>query len=176
MTELKAKANEALAARQAGDLWDSLRDNLVNAEATLTKIIETRAWEPLGYSNFLEAWNDRLKGVRLATDAMRAAVVYAMLDSGASDREVVEAAGVGDARVARLRGLRALGVSSTSAAASPRAKRGRGGARYSSTISFGLEPAEFARIEELCAERGVAVAELARRGLRLQVYAMEAER
>lgn len=72
------KADEALATRQAGDLWDSLRDNLVNAEATLAKIIETRAWEPLGYSNSLEAWNDRLKGVRLATDAMRAAVVYAM--------------------------------------------------------------------------------------------------
>ena len=78
MTELKVKANEVLAARQAGDLWDSLRDNLVNAEATLTKIIETRAWEPLGYSSFLGAWNDRLKSVQLATEAMRGAAVYAM--------------------------------------------------------------------------------------------------
>ena len=90
-----------------------------------------------------------------------------------SDGEVIEATCVGDARVAHLRKMKALG--SPPEVAMTQARKTRHSVRHSSTVSFGLEPAEFARIEELCSERGVALAELARRGLRLQVYAMEAE-
>ena len=158
---------------EAEDLWGQLREGLVNVEKVIVKIIETWAWEPLGYTNFLEAWNDRLKGIGLATDALRAVVVYALLDSGASDDEVIEATGVADSKVAHFRKMKALG--SPPEVAMTQARKTRHSVRHSSTVSFGLEPAEFTRIEDLCSERGVALAELARRGLRLQVYAMEAE-
>jgi hypothetical protein len=75
---------------KAEKLWSELRELFVNAEAKIKEIIETKAWEPLGYSSFAEAWNDRMAGVRLATDAARAYVVYALYDSGYTPDEVAQ--------------------------------------------------------------------------------------
>ncbi len=79
--------------KQAESLWSDLRDAFVNAERKIKEIIEAKAWEPLGYDTFAEAWNDRMAGVRLATDAARAHVVYALFDDGASDEQVYETVG-----------------------------------------------------------------------------------
>ncbi|PZF83213.1 hypothetical protein [Jiangella anatolica] len=74
--------------KQAEETWKELREHFVNAEALIKKIIDSKAWEPLGYASFAEAWNDRMAGVRLATDAARAYVVYALYDSGHTPDEV----------------------------------------------------------------------------------------
>ena len=97
---------------QAEALWDSLRDAFANVEARIIEVIETRAWIPLGYATFPEAWNDRMKGFRLATEGLKAHVVYAMFADGQSDEEIITALGgqVGDQAVARLREQRVMGV------------------------------------------------------------------
>lgn len=65
--------------KEAEALWVSLRSALVNAEAAIVEIIKTRAWEPLGYDTFAQAWNDRMRGVKLAA-ACNTHIVYALLD------------------------------------------------------------------------------------------------
>lgn len=78
---------------QARRLFDKLRDSLLNAEATVIEIIREKAWEPLGYDTFEAAWNAELKGIRLATDALKAHVLWAMFDDGMSDEGIAEATG-----------------------------------------------------------------------------------
>lgn len=82
---------------EANNLWNDLKSNLLLAQETLEKIVESRAWEPLGYETFVDAWTDRLSGVPLA-GVMEANVVYAMFDSGAEVQDVRGAAGVGPAK------------------------------------------------------------------------------
>lgn len=67
--------------RAAEALFDEVRDSLVNAEWVIIQIIQTEAWRVLGYSSFAEAWAERMFGVRLATDGVKAHVVYALLAS-----------------------------------------------------------------------------------------------
>ncbi|HEY9249238.1 MAG TPA: hypothetical protein VIO38_08905 [Rariglobus sp.] len=71
--------SDVAAAEQA---WADLRSALVNFENALVRVVETRAWEPLGYVNFAEAWADRMSGVRLATAVSKAVVVYSLIDAG----------------------------------------------------------------------------------------------
>lgn len=66
---------------QAVDLWVSLRHHFVNAAAVIEQIIETRAWEPLGYDSFTEAWNAQMGEITLAVE-VRPHVVYQMLTEG----------------------------------------------------------------------------------------------
>ena len=68
-------------------LWDSLRENLLATEETLKQIIEYKAWEPLGYAAFHEAWADRMGEVQLS-GAMEASVIFAKIGR-ASCRERV---------------------------------------------------------------------------------------
>lgn len=60
-------------------LWDALRQHFTNAADTIRAIIEDRAWEPLGYLSFAEAWGREMKDVSLA-DEVRAHVVYQLLE------------------------------------------------------------------------------------------------
>lgn len=98
----------------ANKLWNDLRGHLVKAEAAIEAIIDAKAWEPLGYASFAEAWADRMAGVRLATEEMRALVVYAMFADGLTDDEVVTATGYGSqvtkAGASALRRQRSNGV------------------------------------------------------------------
>ena len=111
----------------AEQLWTRLSDGLNDVEATLIEIIESKAWEPLGYASFTDAWNDRLKDSRLAnrTDMLRAHVVYALFAEGLTDEEVIVLAKVPDARVKNLRAAVAANVPAERAAgykAEPTAK------------------------------------------------------
>lgn len=67
--------------REAEELFNGLRDDLMSAERRIVRIIKTRAWEPLNYESFAQAWNERLDGISLATGALKAHVVYALLDT-----------------------------------------------------------------------------------------------
>jgi hypothetical protein len=64
----------------AEKLWNEIRENAFNLEKNLLKAIESKSWEPLGYDSFIAVYNDRLKGIRLATDWIKINVVYAMLE------------------------------------------------------------------------------------------------
>lgn len=106
-----AQSPDVTAAEQA---WADLRSALVNFDKAVVRIIETRAWEPLGYASFGEAWVARMSGTRLATAASAARVVYALIDSGLNRDQVVKAlgpsSGVGPAKVDVLTRQKDAGV------------------------------------------------------------------
>lgn len=97
--------------REAEKLWSELREGFVSLEQLIKKIIETKAWEPLGYNSFAAAWNDRMAGVPLATDAARALVVYALFDDlGPEARDTaLTIPGVGPSVVDAVEKARELG-------------------------------------------------------------------
>lgn len=99
--------------KQAQALWADLRSALTRADQAIAEIIATRAWEPLGYSSFAEAWASEMQGVRLAAE-IRAHVVYAMHDSGLDlagiDSALGIGSGVGHSSIEKLLEDKALGI------------------------------------------------------------------
>jgi hypothetical protein len=87
--------SKQLTKSQANAMWTDLRGHFVNAEKCVAEIIANKAWVPLGYPSFAAAWADRMQGVPLATDSVRAHVVYAMVEANLTDDEVLEATGIG---------------------------------------------------------------------------------
>lgn len=83
LTDLTTRTSDIAAAEA---LWAELRSAFVNADKVVQRIVESRAWEPLGYDTFAQAWADRMRGTRLGTAAMAAHVVYALIEDGL-DRE-----------------------------------------------------------------------------------------
>lgn len=81
--------------REAIALWENLRSAVTNFVDALRAVIEAKAWEPLGYSSLAEAWADRMAGTPLSSAAAQALVVYALLDEGLPQEEIVETVGVG---------------------------------------------------------------------------------
>lgn len=80
---------------EAKKLWNRLRSNLLALDQTITEIVEERAWEPMGYASFTEAWEKELHGIELK-GAQLASAVLALYDSGATPVEVASAVnGVG---------------------------------------------------------------------------------
>lgn len=67
---------------QAAKLWADLRQAFTRIDQLLPEIIETKAWEPLGYTSFTEAWTAKMDGITIATE-MRPHVIYAMFNEGA---------------------------------------------------------------------------------------------
>lgn len=79
---------------EARELWADLKNALASTEKAIQRIIETKAWEAMGYDSFAEAWAAEMHGSFLATE-LRAHVVYAMFAEGDTDEEVREALGPG---------------------------------------------------------------------------------
>lgn len=72
---------------QALDLWKQLQTHFLNTQRVIEEIIENRAWEPLGYSTFAEAWTAQMVDVTLAVE-IRPYVVYQLLAEGATDEQI----------------------------------------------------------------------------------------
>lgn len=88
---------------EANKLFEQLRAGLLATQVALEEIIRTKAWEPLGYDTFQEAWEDRLSDIEL-TGVMRATVVLAMFSQGATETEVATTvSGVGPVRAKAYR-------------------------------------------------------------------------
>ena len=103
--------------KQAEQLWASLKGNLLATEDNLKQIIEHKAWEPLGYATFHEAWADRMGGVQLS-GAMEASVIFAMFDSGATPTEAaLSVKGVGPKRAKAYHQAHEVGMSPADAEA-----------------------------------------------------------
>lgn len=63
--------------KDAKKLFNKLKNRLLSIEKTLVEIVDNKAWEPLGYGTFVEAWDTEMRGVRLATGAMRKQLIVA---------------------------------------------------------------------------------------------------
>lgn len=154
---------------QATKLWSDLRGHFVNAEKKIIEIIEARAWEPLGFESFAEAWASKMEGVRLATDEVRAHVVYAMFSDGLSDEQINERLGVGsgvtDRQVKHLRRQKSNGVPPSLASTRVRShvRRNPSAPR---TIHVELHSTEYARYQEIAKALDRDVADIALEAIR----------
>lgn len=96
--------------RRAEALWGELSNNLMATEESIRSIIKERAWGPLGYESFYEAWNDRMSHIEIARD-FRGIIVYQMLSEGKDDMEIAHAMpGLGPETALGFRRDRAAGV------------------------------------------------------------------
>lgn len=99
-----------ISSRLAQQLWAKLQQHFINAGRVLEEIIERRAWEPMGYSTFSEAWTAEMADITLAVE-VRPHVVYQMLAEGLSIDDVAGAVkGVGRDRAESLSRQRKNGV------------------------------------------------------------------
>lgn len=160
--------------RAADQLWSTLREAFARIEETLPKIVEQRAWEPLGYATFKEAWADRMAGMRLATDEARALIVYTLIDEGADDAGVIAAlhGQVGDTAVASLREQRASGVPHSLATTRVRS-HDRAKPSPRSTLHIGFTPEELASLEAIAEARGRRLDDEARKAIRSHFRRLE---
>lgn len=87
----------------AENLWERLHKTFLDMEETLTTIIRSSAWIPLGYNSFTDAWAARMSDITLASE-IRPHVVYAMLDEGATVEEIADTVkGVGPEQAENLK-------------------------------------------------------------------------
>lgn len=109
----------------AEKLVQQLRKGLLATQDAIEEIIATKAWKPLGYATFQELWNDRITDIEL-TGTMRATVVYAMFDEGATDIEAGKAVdGVGGVTASALRQAHRAGMPPKNAAVHVNKMKGR---------------------------------------------------
>ena len=141
--------------RQAEARWARLHEAFSNFETELVGIIKDRAWEPLGYATFTEAWNDRMSGFKLS-NALKPHIVYAMLTEGQSDEEIVRALGgqVSDQSVGRLRQQKVIGVPAGSASTRVRS-HDRARPSAPATAHVPLTSEELARFKAVADSRGL---------------------
>lgn len=147
--------------KQASLLWDKLHSYLVNSQKVIEEIIEKRAWEPLGYSTFFEAWNDRMGDITLATE-IRPHVVYQMISEGASDEQVADAVkGISERLPASLRRQRSNGVPPSAADMSTVRQHLRKKPSRADTLHLKIGTTRLARYQVIADRHGKSVAEIA---------------
>lgn len=107
---MTAALKNEITTREAQKLWGLLRQHFINFERTLEEIVEKRAWDPMGYASFPEAWTAQMGDVTLAAE-FRPHVVYAYFDAGASVDDVAAGVkGIGRDRAESLDRQRRNGV------------------------------------------------------------------
>ena len=148
---------------EAQKLWDNLRSSLLETEKNIRAIINTRAWEPLGYDSFAEAWRDNLSDIELSTE-LRAVVVFAMFDDGASKSDVAKSvAGVGPTTVTALSNYHSKGFDAADAAYLSFRKRPTPAPKNSpKTIAITLSAEEHAALKASADAQGIPVKDAAR--------------
>lgn len=145
---------------RAKALYKEVRVGLINVEKALTEIIQSEAWEVLGYSSFTEAWDAELKDVRLASSrTLRASVVYAFIDSGLSDEEIIEATDgrVSDQEARTLRSKKSRGVSAEAATTVRQHERRRPSPTGNFTVRFDVD--ELTHYKEVAGRLGLDLEE-----------------
>lgn len=160
--------------REAQALWNGLRAALISLDQNLQKIVETRAWEPLGYATFTEAWREQMSGVSMS-GVQRVTAVYALMDSGASDNEVAMAVdGITPFRAERIRDAWAAGAKPHVAERNSRTERDavavsahsrRAPSGQSSITVTGFSPEDIKEIKRLAHEIGETYQEWARHAI-----------
>lgn len=160
--------------RDAETLWNDLRSALVNAEQAIIKIIETKAWEPLGYDTFSQAWNDRMKGVKLAA-LCTPHIVYAMLDEKTPVTKVAAATGHSTETVKLLQRQKRNGVPPQMATTRVRS-HDRARPRAPFMLVLELTNAEIENYKALCGAKNLDVKTEALKAVRAHFAKLERSR
>lgn len=156
--------NNAVNQQQALKLWSELKQAFARIDLLVPQIIENRAWEPLGYDSFIEAWSAQLGDIDVSK-AFLPAVVYAMYDTGATVDEVAYAVhGVGVRTAELIKRQKQNGVPASCATTTVREhQRKPPGARRHLQVDFG--PATFQRLEAVAKRIGRPLSEIAREAI-----------
>ena len=162
---------ETISRADAEALWASLREAFVNVERQIIEIIETKAWLPIGYSTFSEAWDARMDGVILPTRQIKAHVVYAMLGEGRNPEEIAaNVLGVGDRFVEQQRSRLAEGLGPGTHTVRQHVRRSPGEAE---NLRVRLTHGEIEYINDLCKALGRDRDEEAAQALRAHFKRLE---
>ena len=150
-----------LTAKQAVALWGKLRQHFINAAAVIEEIIERRAWEPMGYASFAEAYHAQLADVTLAVE-VRPHVVYQMLTEG-YDYDAVAAAvkGIGRDRAESLDRQRRNGVPAADASMTTVRRHLRKKPTAASTIHVEVGTIAMRRYQKIAEKHGTTVEAIA---------------
>lgn len=163
---------QSIKQREAETLWAELRSALVNVEQAIIRIIETKAWEPLGYDTFAQAWNDRMKGVRVAA-LCTPHIVYRMFDEGATDEAVADMVpGVSPEASAYMRRQKGNGVPPAMASTRVRSHL-RNAPRPPFVLSLELSNDEIGNYKALCDAKGLDVKAEALKAVRAHFARLE---
>lgn len=152
--------------KKAETIWSDLRGNLLAAQDNISKIIATKAWEPLGYDTFTEAWTDRLGDLKLYGE-LRAVVVYAMFDEGATTADVtVSMSGVGPSAAKALKQAHCKGLDAKDAhtrnKVGERSDRSTADPDKPRTVFVRMNADDYARLEQAAADTSQTVSDTAR--------------
>lgn len=150
-----------LSQEQAVALWQSLRNHFINAARVIEQIIEKRAWEPMGYESFAEAWNAQLADVTLAVE-VRPHAVYQMLSEGYDyDQVAASVKGVGRDRAESLDRQRRNGVPACDASMSTVRRHLRRKPGVAATVHVEVGPIALRRYQEIAERVGESVEAIA---------------
>ena len=146
---------------EALELWGRLRQSFINAATAMEEIIEARAWEPLGYGSFGEAYHAQMEGVTLATE-VRPHVVYQMLTEG-YDYDAIAASvkGIGRDRAESLDRQRRNGVPAKDASLSVVREHLRKQPSAAAYVHVPVGPIALRRYREIAEKRGMTVEQIA---------------
>jgi len=150
-----------LSQKQATLLWSKLRQHFINAATVIEEIIERRAWEPLGYESFTEAWHSQMEGVTLAVE-VRPHVVYQMLTEGYDYDAIAEKVkGIGRDRAESLDRQRRNGVPARDASMSVVREHLRKQPSAAAYVHVPVGPIALRRYREIAEKREMTVEQIA---------------
>lgn len=150
-----------LTSAQAAELWGKLRQHFINAAAVIEEIIERRAWEPMGYESFSEAWHAQMGEVTLAAE-VRPHVVYQMLTEGYDYDAIAEKVkGIGRDRAESLDRQRRNGVPAKDASMSVVREHLRKRPSTAGFIHVEVGPIALRRYREIAEKRETTVEQIA---------------
>lgn len=158
--------------REAEAQWAELRSALTNVEQVIKNIIATKAWKPLGYETFGEAWDARMQGVALANN-IKPYVIYAMLDEALTLEDITTSTGWGMDQVSRAAEDYHFGVPVDGATVVRQHVRRAPGERKMIHIPF--EPDEYAWLHDFARRQGRDIAREARIAIVSHFEALEAD-
>lgn len=155
-----------LSRKQAIALWQKLRHHFADAARVVEEIIETRAWEAMGYESFAEAWSAQMGEVTLAAE-VRPLVVYQMLTEG-HDYDLIAASvkGVGRSRVDGLDRQRRNGVPARDASLFVVRRHVRKRPSAASIIHVDVGTVALRRYRKIAESVGVSVEQIAAEAIR----------
>lgn len=155
--------SKKLTKETANTMWDILRDHFTNAADAIREIIEARAWEPLGYTSFAQAWKSEMLDVTLAGE-IRAHVVYQLLEESVPVADVADmVGGVGPALAESFARQKANGVPVDCAVVSEHFRRRP---KAAGTIKVQVGATMLHEYRRIAALRNETVEEIAREAIR----------
>jgi len=148
---------------KAQSLWADLRKHFANAENVIAQIVAEKAWEPLGYGSFAEAWIGEMSNLTLPSE-VRPHVVYQMLAEGWEPVDIAEAVkGVGPVTAEVLARQRRNGVPPNHAVVREHYRRRSAPASH---IRINVGPTMLAEYHRIATVVGQSVEEIALEAVR----------